>query len=878
MKLMLLDGSNLVHRAYYGIRPFTTAEGLHTNAIYGFFSTLLKLLEEEKPDGILVAFDTSAPTKRKLAFEAYKAQRAPQDPELAEQWEPINELLDACGIRHFATEGYEADDIIGTLSRMNAEAGEETLVVSGDRDMLQLTSADVLVRYVSTVKGQTTTKLYTPESFEEEYGFEPIRLIDLKALMGDASDNIPGVAGIGKKGATDLITAFGTLDGVYANLDDPRIKLGMRAKLESGRDMAYQSYELATIDRAMPLDFGPADLKPANFDRAALYKLFLRLEFRAFIQKLGLTAEDGGQSDDAEPLAPQRVYERTELDENSVSELMSLDCAAVAWQSGLDAFCVSTDGRTMLVRGQNFSDYSALLRDFFGGGTKKIVHGSKSLYRELLEADIEPKNFVFDTELAAYLIDPSLGKYPIDRVALGYLHRDIPPKDAYSEPDCFGALADCSGAIDAICAHAEATLELADALSPKIDELGMHELLVDLEQPLALVLAEMERNGMALDTAAIRAFGDSLAERIADIEKQIFAYSEGEFNINSTKALGELLFEKLGLHATKKTKSGYSTDAETLGKLRSQHPIIDLILEYRQLTKLKSTYCDGLLKVVDDDGRVRTTFNMTATVTGRLSSTDPNLQNIPVRRELGTEIRRCFKAADGCVFVDADYSQIELRILAHIADDEAMIAAFNSGDDIHTITASQVFGVPPDEVTGDERRRAKAVNFGIVYGISAFSLADDIGVSNAEAKRYIENYLSHYHGIRDYMERSRESAKELGYVTTILGRRRYLPELQSKNFNLRSFGERAAMNAPIQGSAADVIKLAMIRVRDRLRREVPEAKLVLQVHDELIVETPEARADEVKRLLCEEMQSVMPLKVPLIADAACGKTWYDAKD
>lgn len=878
MKLMLLDGSNLVHRAYYGIRPFTTSDGLHTNAIYGFFSTLLKLLEEEKPDGILVAFDTSAPTKRKLAFEAYKAQRAPQDPELAEQWEPINELLDACGIRHFATEGYEADDIIGTLSRLNAEAGEETLVVSGDRDMLQLTSADVSVRYVSTAKGQTTTKLYTTESFEEEYGFEPIRLIDLKALMGDASDNIPGVAGIGKKGATDLITAFGTLDGVYANLDDPSIKPGMRAKLESGRDMAYQSYELATIDRAMPLDFGPSDLKPANFDRAALYKLFLRLEFRAFIQKLGLSAEDGGQSSDAEPLAPQRVYERTELDENSVSELMSLDRAAVAWQPGLDTFCVSTDGRTMLVRGQNFADYSKLLRDFFGGGTKKIVHGSKSLYRELLEADIEPENFVFDTELAAYLIDPSLGKYPIDRVALGYLHRDIPTKDAYSEPDCFGALADCSGAIDAICAHAEATLELADALSPKIDELSMHELLVDLEQPLALVLAEMERNGMALDSAAIRAFGDSLAERIADIEKQIFAYSEGEFNINSTKALGELLFEKLGLHATKKTKSGYSTDAETLGKLRSQHPIIDLILEYRQLTKLKSTYCDGLLKVVDDDGRVRTTFNMTATVTGRLSSTDPNLQNIPVRRELGTEIRRCFKAADGCVFVDADYSQIELRILAHIADDEAMIAAFNSGDDIHTITASQVFGVPPDEVTGDERRRAKAVNFGIVYGISAFSLADDIGVSNAEAKRYIENYLAHYHGIRDYMERSRESAKELGYVTTILGRRRYLPELQSKNFNLRSFGERAAMNAPIQGSAADVIKLAMIRVRDRLRREVPEAKLVLQVHDELIVETPEARAEEVKRLLCEEMQSVMPLKVPLIADAACGKTWYDAKD
>lgn len=878
MKLMLLDGSNLVHRAYYGIRPFTTSEGLHTNAIYGFFSTLLKLLEEEKPDGILVAFDTSAPTRRKLKFDAYKAQRAPQDPELSEQWEPINELLDACGIRHLAVEGYEADDIIGTLSRMNAEAGEETLVVSGDRDMLQLTSADVSVRYVSTAKGQTTTKLYTPESFEEEYGFEPIRLIDLKALMGDASDNIPGVAGIGKKGATDLITAFGTLDGVYANLDDLRIKPGMRAKLESGRDMAYQSYELATIDRAMPLDFGPSDLKPANFDRAALYKLFLRLEFRAFIQKLGLTAEDGGQSDDAEPLAPQRVYERIEFDENSVSELMSLDRAAVAWQPGLDAFCVSTDGRTMLVRGQNFADYSKLLRDFFGGDTKKIVHGSKSLYRELLEADIEPKNFVLDTELAAYLIDPSLGKYPIDRVVLGYLHRDIPPKDAYSEPDCFGALADCSGAIDAICAHAEATLELVDALSPKIDELSMHELLADLEQPLALVLAEMERNGMALDTTAIRAFGDSLAERIADIEKQIFAYSEGEFNINSTKALGELLFEKLGLHATKKTKSGYSTDAETLGKLRSQHPIIDLILEYRQLTKLKSTYCDGLLKVVDDDGRVRTTFNMTATVTGRLSSTDPNLQNIPVRRELGTEIRRCFKAADGCVFVDADYSQIELRILSHIADDEAMIAAFNSGDDIHTITASQVFGVPPDEVTGDERRRAKAVNFGIVYGISAFSLADDIGVSNAEAKRYIENYLSHYHGIRDYMERSRESAKELGYVTTILGRRRYLPELQSKNFNLRSFGERAAMNAPIQGSAADVIKLAMIRVRDRLRREVPEAKLVLQVHDELIVETPETRAEEVKRLLCEEMQSVMPLKVPLIADAACGKTWYDAKD
>ena len=876
MKLMLLDGSNLVHRAYYGIRPFTTKDGLHTNAVYGFFTTLMRLLEEEKPDGVLVALDTAAPTLRKLRFAAYKAQRAPMDAELAEQMPLVDELLDALGIKHLAVDGYEADDIIGTLSRRNAEAGGETVVVSGDRDMLQLTGERVTVKYVSTAKGQTATKLYTPESFFEEYGFEPLRLIDLKALMGDASDNIPGVAGIGKKGASDLIHAFGSLDGIYEHLDDPSIKPGMRAKLTDGRESAYESYDLATIDRDMPLDLGPEDVPAANPDNAALYELCVKLEFRSFIEKYNLSA---GAAASAET-APRAVFERRELDASSVSELLALDGFAVAWQPSLGAFCVAAEGRSYLVREQSFDNagYAELLKKVFASGKKLTVHGSKALYSELLALSIEPTRVDFDTELAAYLVDPSLSKYPIERVGFSHLARELPPVSVYAEADSFGALADATAAIDAIYSHAEAVFELRSALEPRIDELSMRPLLTELEQPLALVLAEMERAGMALDTAAIRAFGDSLAERIAELEHAIYDCAGEEFNVNSTKLLGEVLFEKLGLPPVKKTKTGYSTDIDVLDKLRGKHPIIEHIIEFRQLSKLKSTYCDGLLKVVDEDGRVRTTFNMTATATGRLSSTDPNLQNIPVRRELGSELRRCFHAKDGYALVDADYSQIELRILAHIADDEAMIAGFNGGEDIHTITASQVFGVPLSEVTADERRRAKAVNFGIVYGISAFSLADDLGVSNAEAKRYIDSYLEHYHGIREYMERSRESAKEHGYVSTVLGRRRYLPELKSKNFNLRSFGERAAMNAPIQGSAADVIKLAMLRVRDRLRRDVPEAQLILQVHDELIVEAPEDRAEEVKALLVEEMAGVMSLKVALAADAACGKTWYDAKN
>ena len=490
-----------------------------------------------------------------------------------------------------------------------------------------------------------------------------------------------------------------------------------------------------------------------------------------------------------------------------------------------------------------------------------------------MECGVEPSPAEFDTELAAYLIDPSLGKYPLERVGFSYLGRKLPSASAYAGEDSFGVLGDAEAASDALFSHAEAVWELRKLLGKRIDSLDMRPLLCELEQPLALVLAEMERAGMSLDGAALRAFGDTLGARISELEATIYSLAGKKFNINSTKLLGELLFETLGLPPVKKTKTGYSTDIDVLEKLRGKHPIIDCIIEFRQ-----STYCDGLLKVIDADGRVRTTFNMTATATGRLSSTDPNLQNIPVRRELGSEIRRCFRAEEGCTLVDADYSQIELRLLAHIADDEAMIKGFAEGEDIHTITASQVFGVPRDAVTGELRRRAKAVNFGIVYGISAFSLADDLHVSNAEAKNYIESYLSHYHGIRDYMERSRESAKELGYVTTLLGRRRYLPELKSKNFNLRSFGERAAMNAPIQGSAADVIKLAMLRVRDRLRRDVPEAKLVMQIHDELIVETPSERAEEVKRLLCEEMEGVMQLRVPLVADAASGRTWYDAKN
>ena len=878
MKLAILDGTNLVHRAYYGVRQMSTKDGLYTNAVFGFFNILQKLLEEEKPDAMCVALDSHAPNFRVQKYAEYKAQRSAMDEELRMQMPLISELLDACRIPHVAVEGYEADDIIGTYARLASEQGVEAVVVTGDRDMLQLVSEETRVKLVITAMGRTTTTDYTPELFREEYGFDPPRMVDLKALMGDSSDNIPGVPGIGKKTATDLLVKFGSLDGVYTNLEDPAVKPGVRKKLEAGRELAQLSFDLATIDRFMPPPRTiesmvlPAGENGLPYDKAALYDFCVKLEFRTFITRLGLEPGEEAPREKAvqlEHLTEDRRETLESLCDGEVAVICHPELLAVALCGG---------GTVYLLRQADYSPmgYTAALQKIFGPETKKRVHGAKQFLHTAERAGLNCGGLVGDTELGAYLLDPVSGKYPLEKLALSRLQRDLPPESAYTSA-VFGPLSETETEEKAMAAYAAALYELWPLLRRELEELDLWKLYSELELPLARTIAEMESVGILVDAGAIERFGTLLSERAEQAQAAVYTYAGEEFNINSTKILGEVLFEKLGLPPVKKTKTGYSTDVDVLEKLKHRHPIIGEIMEYRQLTKLKSTYCDGLLKVIGPDGRIHSKFNMTATATGRLSSAEPNLQNIPVRTELGSELRRMFVAKPGCVLVDADYSQIELRVLAHIAGDKAMTDAFLRGVDIHTATAAQVFGVAESEVTGELRRRAKAVNFGIVYGISDFSLGEDLGVSRAEAKSYIESYLALYSGIRDYMERTVAEAKERGYVTTLLGRRRWIPELASKNYNIRSFGERAAMNTPIQGSAADIIKLAMLHVAERLKREGMASRLVLQVHDELIVEAPEAEAGRAAALLKEEMEGVMTLSAPLIAETSMGKTWYDAK-
>ncbi|MDR1116925.1 MAG: DNA polymerase I [Oscillospiraceae bacterium] len=873
---MVLDGNSLINRAFYGIRLFSNKEGLYTNAVYGFVNILLKLMEEERPDGICVAFDTRAATFRAERYEQYKATRTGMPEELAVQMPVLKETLDAMNIVRLELDGYEADDILGTLARIVEESGNEGVVVTGDRDSLQLVSERIKVKLVTTSMGQSRTTDYTPEVFAAEYGFAPEKLVDLKALMGDSSDNIPGVAGIGKKTAGDLVCRFGSIESIYADLDTLDIKPAVRGKLEAGRDMAYLSYELATIDKNVPVDVELKAIDTREYDCRRLYKLFLRLEFRQLIEKLKLSGTADKEEDSGELISCEVI----KLSEKSMGALDGFSSpVSVVCGASLHAVAICTGDAVYTANERDFSNagYKRLLDKLFSGRVEKYAHDVKTIYSMLIANGIEYGGFKFDTALGAYLCDPTAGSYTIEKLALSYLGREIAPSSMYREEDAFGLLTGNGEAESAMCEHSRVIHSLQRLISPVIEENGMQELYYGLELPLCEALAEMESAGMYVDSGMLMSFSAELQERIEAIRKKIFDSVGEEFNINSTKELGRILFDKLGLPPVKKTKTGYSTDVEVLQKLAGKHKIIEEIISYRQFAKLKSTYCDGLLKVIGEDGRIHSKFNMMVTATGRLSSTEPNLQNIPIRRELGSEIRKMFVAGEGCVFVDADYSQIELRVLAHIAGDRAMIEAFKAGDDIHTITASQVFGVSPENVTSELRRRAKAVNFGIVYGISDFSLAEDLGVSKYEAKQYIDDYLRHYSGIASFMKEVVADAKEKGYVLTIMNRRRYLPELKSSNYNIRSFGERAAMNTPIQGSAADIIKLAMLNVWRRLRAEGLAARLVLQVHDELIVEAPEAECGKVRALLTEEMQNVIKLDLPLVAEAAWAKNWYDAK-
>ena len=842
MKLLILDGNSVINRAFYGVKPLTTREGLYTHAIYGFLNILEKMEKEENPDAVCVAFDLHGPTFRHLKYDGYKATRHGMPEELAQQMPVMKQVLTAMNIPIYECQGWEADDVIGTVGKICGNNGWDCVIATGDRDSLQLIDDHVKVKLVISKLGQTSTTLYDEAAFTAEYGFEPKKMVDLKALMGDSSDNIPGVPGVGPKTATELLLKFGSLQGIYDNLDDASIRPKLREKLEAGKESAELSYDLATIRPEAPIDFAPEDALLKGYDKPALYKQFVQLEFVRLIDRYGLRdaalEEPAVEAVDFTPLP--RVSELPGDGAPCAVYLAEDNSLGIAWKEGV---CVLTPMEAQM------------LFNFAPG--EVIGHDIKNTMHRLDAMGLSVENFVFDTALAAYDLNPSQSDYPISKLATNFLGISIDDGDAL--------------------ACAEALWFLREPLQKELDKQGMTELYNRIEFPLCFVLYRMEQEGIAIDAQQLEQFGDMLQERITSCEELIFGYSEGAFNINSPKQLGELLFDKLGLPPVKKTKSGYSTNADVLEKLKNKHPIIPAIMDYRMLTKLKSTYADGLSKVICGDGRIRTTFQNLVTATGRLSSAEPNLQNIPVRNDLGAEIRKMFVARPGHVLVDADYSQIELRVLAHIAGDETMQKAFADGMDIHTVTASQVFRTAPENVTSLQRRHAKAVNFGIVYGISEFSLADDISVSRYEAKEYIERYLENYHGVRDYMKKVVEDAREIGYTKTMYGRRRYIPELKSSNFNIRQGAERMALNTPIQGAAADLIKLAMIRVDTALKENYPQAKLLLQVHDELIVECPEEIAQQVADLVSTQMQTVAQLAVPLLAEAKIGKNWFEAK-
>ena len=843
MKLLILDGNSVINRAFYGVRALTTRDGLFTNAIYGFLNILERMEKEEQPDAVCVSFDLHGPTFRHKQYEGYKATRHGMPEELAQQMPVMKQVLNAMNIPIYECQGWEADDVIGTVSKICGNHEWECVVVTGDRDSLQLIDEHVHVKLFISKPGQTTATLYDVAKFREEYGFDPVRIIDLKALMGDSSDNIPGVAGVGPKTATELLLKFGSLDGIYQNLQDPSIRPKLREKLEGGRESAYLSYDLATIRTNAPIDFEPMDAVIRPYNRPELYKLFTKLEFVRLIDKYGLRGAD-------------MELPKPEIKATSLPKISNIpeSCDRFAMYCAPDGSVgIACAAGVCAVTPMEIGALLPLLMNSRNG----ICHDLKQMLHHLDEMGLPHGEFIFDTALAAYDLNPSQSDYPVSKLATNFLGITVDDADPS--------------------ACAEAIWNLKDLLEEELKKQEMEKLYHEMELPLCSVLYRMEKVGIAINRQQLEQFGAMLSDRIAACEEIIFSYSEEPFNINSTKQLGELLFEKLMLPVIKKTKTGYSTNADVLEKLKNKHPIIPAIMDYRMLTKLKSTYADGLIKVIGEDGRIHTTFQNMVTATGRLSSTEPNLQNIPVRTDLGAEIRKMFIPKPGCALVAADYSQIELRVLAHIADDTVMQEAFRSGMDVHTVTASQVFGVAPEQVTSLQRRHAKAVNFGIVYGISEFSLAEDIGVSRFEAKDYIDSYLEKYSGVREYMKKVVVDAREIGYTQTLYGRRRWIPELKSSNFNIRSGAERIALNTPIQGTAADLIKLAMIRVDQALNRQFPDAKLLLQVHDELIVECPAELAPQVAELISYEMEHIAALDTPLAAEAKWGNSWYEAK-
>lgn len=878
-KLLIIDGNSILNRAYYGIRPLTAPDGTPTNAVYGFLNILLKHLDEESYDYLCVAFDVKEKTFRHKRYELYKAQRKPAPEDFLVQLPLMKEVLAAMNCMCMELPGYEADDIIGTVSKICDQSDVECNILTGDKDDLQLISDNTTVKLVVTRMGRTTTTDYHPEQFREKYGIEPSEFIDVKALMGDASDNIPGVAGVGEKTAMSLIQNYKNIDYIYEHIDKLEIKEGVRNKLKNDRDNAYLSYELATIDRNAPIDFDFSAAVRGDYNESELAALFTRLNFRSFISKLKLdkAAEAAEATDTIEGIGKSADFK----------DLISAARAAkkVAYTLSGNRLFIKPPKGDVIYADADKED----LKEFFGDSEiSKVGYDIKEDIIAVSEYGIDApespfRAMTFDVMLAAYILDPTQSSYPIDTLCAKYLSAYLDCDDSADggeQLSMLDVIEPSSDKTQLIINRVYAIERLAEKMADEIEKNGQHYLYYDVELPLTEVLARLQLRGMYVDRDELTDFGRMLDDRINLLCDEIYSLAGEEFNINSPKQLGVILFEKLELPFGKKNKSGgYSTNAEILEKLRDKHEIVEKVLEYRQLAKLKSTYVTGLSSVVNPKtGRIHSHFNQTVTNTGRLSSTEPNLQNIPVRTPLGREIRKMFIAEkDGWTLIDADYSQIELRVLAHIADDSAMKQAFLDNEDIHTQTAATVFKTPVDEVTPLMRSRAKAVNFGIVYGIGAFSLAKDIGTSRAEAQQYIDEYLAHYGNVALYMNQVIESAKECGYITTVLGRRRYIPELSASSHQLRMFGERVAMNAPIQGSAADIIKIAMVNVDRRLAESGLSARLVLQVHDELIVESPESEKDAAAAILKEEMEKAYKLSVPLIVDMNSGKSWYDTK-
>ena len=807
MRILVVDGNSIVNRAFYGIRPLTNKDGQFTHAIYGFLTMLNKIQNEENPDAVAIAFDLKAPTFRHKAYSLYKANRKGMPPELASQMPPLKELLGLLGYKIVTCEGYEADDILGTFASACDKSGDECVIATGDRDSLQLAS-DKTTIHLCTNKQDIR---YTPEKIMEDYGVTPLELIEIKAIQGDTSDNIPGVAGIGPKGAGDLIQKYHSVQYIYDHLDELDIKDGVRKKLTASKENAIMSRMLGEICRTAPIDTDITAYTVEIKDKQACADYMAKLELFSLMEKYGLT-------DIPQTEVKAEEAQKLEVVENEANiPIKNNDKLYLSFEISdkeLKAFAVLIDGKVYTSRDADLFD--DILKN---PGLKKYTRGSKALFAYADKKGFEAAAIEFDTELAAYLLNPSEKDYSDEHLCMIY-DVALPVTDDEDKKQ-YRALA----VYDKLC----------EKLENEIKANEQQKLLEEIEIPLAKVLAKMENVGFAVDRQGIADYGSMLSQQIDELEKTIYGQAGGQFNINSPKQLGKVLFEDLGLPVKKKTKSGYSTNAEVLESLRYDNPIVDNVLRYRALAKLNSTYCEGLLKVIADDGRIHSSFNQTETRTGRISSTEPNLQNIPVRTELGREMRKFFCAKDGWLLVDADYSQIELRVLAHISGDENMIEAFKNNNDIHAITASQVFNMPLEMVTPLMRSRAKAVNFGIVYGIGAFSLGKDIGVSMREASQYIKNYLAHYSGVDEYMKRVVERAKLDGYVETMFGRRRYLPELSTGKAMMRAFGERVARNMPIQGTAADIIKVAMVRVDERLKRENMQARLILQVHDELIV-------------------------------------------